>query len=100
MFAFLSRKNKKKLSPWLIEGSRVATQVFNASHDIRRGPISIDSLKPKEPEYAWPHHQILSHTCFPNGLKKWPKTVGNFLLFVLAAGKHFKLLVGTRSRSK
>ena len=35
--------------------SRVATQVFNAPPEIRQGPISIDSLEPKEPEYAWPY---------------------------------------------
>ena len=32
--------------------------------------ISIDSLKPKEPEYGWPHCQILSHILFSNGFLK------------------------------
>ena len=39
------------------------------SPEIRSGSISIASLKPKEPEYAWPYRQILTHIC-SKGLKK------------------------------
>ena len=51
----------------------MAIQVFNAPPEIHRGPISIDSLKPKEPEYAWPHRQILPHIYFPKDLKNGQK---------------------------
>ena len=33
-------------------------------------PEIIDSVKPKEPKYAWPHRQILTRICFRKGLKK------------------------------
>ena len=59
--------------------SRVATKVFNAPLKLILilmhpwypdwGPISIDSLKLKEPEYAWPHRQILTHICLPKGFE-------------------------------